>query len=335
MQLKPFWNNNKIGLAELHSHVGGGTTPPILWSLAHEQGLKLPTKDYWKFVDMVTVAKKQGNLNAYESVYRLPEIIQSSPMAIERSVYEIIGKAYRRSNVILHELRFNPMLRNKNKELDLDFIITAAVRGLERILLEYPYIKAGLILMLHRSFPLKYNEIIVEKAIYYKRKKAIIGIDIAGPRTKNNHNYKQYAKIIYKAREAGLGVTVHTGEEGSSIEEMRDVLEAINPQRIGHGILAYTDKNLMKEFVNRGIVLEICPTSNLNTNSVKNISHLKKIIRTLLKAGVKITINTDGPAINMTTIKQEMQLLYDNGIMTEKELLKANKNAFASSFINI
>lgn len=283
---------------------------------------------------MIIAVKKYDNLNNYESIYRLPEMIQSSPMAMERSVYEIIGKAYRRSNIVLNELRFNPMLRNKNKTLDLDFIITAAVRGLEKVLLEYPYIKAGLILMLHRSFPLEYNEKIVEKAIRYKRKKMIIGIDIAGPRTKTRHNYKQYAKIAYKIKEAGLGLTVHAGEEGSSTEEIWDVLEAINPDRIGHGILAYTDKKLMEEIANRNIVLEVCPTSNLNTNSVKNIAQLKKIIRTFLNEGVKITINTDGPAINNTTIKREMQILYDNGIMTEEELLEANKNAFTYSFIN-
>ncbi len=84
-------------LTELHSHVGGAVDPAIMWSIAHQAGIRLPTKDYWQFVELITVSHpdKVNNLAEYDQIFRWTELIQSSPMAIERSVYEIIGGAYR------------------------------------------------------------------------------------------------------------------------------------------------------------------------------------------------------------------------------------------------
>ncbi len=331
---RPFWEDRQVPLVELHDHVGGSLTPAILWSLAHQQGLKLPTKDYWEFVDMITIKDAYTHLNHYEKLYRLPELIQSSPLAIERAVYEIIGGSYRASNVVTHELRYNPMKRNRDGEQDLDHIITASIRGLERALLEYPYKKAGLIVMLDRSFPYEHNEICVNKAIQYSREQSIIGIDMAGPRPKQHHDYAQYKPLINKARQAGLGVTIHVGEEGHSTDELWDVVRQIQPDRIGHGILAATDPKLMEYLAKKNIVLEICPTSNLNTGSIESIDDLRNIIRNLLDHGVKFCINTDGAELNSTTIKKEMRLLYNNQIMSESELATANEIAKTASFIH-
>src|ERR1051325_2608282 len=114
------------GLAELHTHLGGSVDPAVMWSLAHEQGIALPVKDYWDFVDLVTVDPRGG-------------------------------------------------------ERDLDHIIMAAVRGLDRAALEFPRVRAGLILMMDRTFTHEQNEVIVEKAIRYAPR-GVVGVDIAGPR---------------------------------------------------------------------------------------------------------------------------------------------------------
>ena len=126
-------------LTELHSHVGGAVDAAIMWSIAHQQGIRLPGNNYWDFVDLITVNRpdKVNNLAEYDQIFRWTELIQSSPLAIERSVYEIIGGAYRKCNVTTLELRFNPMKRNREGEQDLDHILAAAIRGLDRALLEY------------------------------------------------------------------------------------------------------------------------------------------------------------------------------------------------------
>src|SRR6478735_6671501 len=162
-------------LADLHIHVGGAVAPHVLWSIAHQQGFKLPVKGYWEFVDLITArADKVSSLEEYLKImHTWTEKIQSSPMAIERSVYEVIGKEYRGSRVTQIELRFNPMKRNLNSELDLDHIIHAALRGMDKAVLEYN-VKVGLIFCLAREFDHGLNAIIVEKAIKY-RHRGVIG----------------------------------------------------------------------------------------------------------------------------------------------------------------
>src|SRR3954449_2519403 len=171
------------GLAELHTHLGGSVASDILWSLAHEQGIALPVKDFWEFDRLVTVSDSQGvqDLDALDEIYRWTELIQSSPLAVERSVHAAIGGAYRSQGITTLELRFNPMKRNRGGERDLDHIIMAAVRGLDRASLEYPQVRAGIILMMDRTFDERQNSIIVEKAIRYASR-GIVGVDIAGPR---------------------------------------------------------------------------------------------------------------------------------------------------------
>ena len=142
------------GLAELHTHLGGSVASEILWSLAHEQGIALPVKDYWGFDRLVTVSDPRGveNLDALDAIYHWTELIQSSPLAVERSVHAAIGGAYRSQRITTLEVRFNPMKRNRGGERDLDHIILAAVRGLDLASLEYPQVRAGLILMMDRTF---------------------------------------------------------------------------------------------------------------------------------------------------------------------------------------
>ena len=170
----------QLELGDLHIHVGGAVAPHILWSIAHEQGFKLPVSTYWEFRDLVTASPdKVDSQNDYlDILHRWTEKIQSSPAAIERSIYEIIGKEFRSSRVTLLELRFNPMKRNLGGERDLDHIIHAALRGMDRASMEYGS-RVGLIFCLAREFPIELNEILVKKAIRY-RARGVVGVDLAG-----------------------------------------------------------------------------------------------------------------------------------------------------------
>ncbi|MFL5726707.1 MAG: adenosine deaminase, partial [Chloroflexota bacterium] len=204
--------SRKIQLAELHCHLGGAVTPAIMWSIAHAQGIKLPSRDYWAFRDMITVSPTRArSFDGYLQLFHWTELIQSSPIAVERAVYEVVGGAYRKNNVTTMELRFNPMKRNRGGEQDLDHIIAAATRGMDRASLEYP-VKPGLIFCLDRAFPFELNEIIVEKAIAW-RDRGVVGVDIAGPESAT-FRVADYRRLYRRARQFGLGLTVHTGESG-------------------------------------------------------------------------------------------------------------------------
>ena len=326
------------GLAELHTHLGGSVASDILWSLAHEQGIALPVKDFWEFDQLVTVSDPQGvqDLDALDAIYHWTELIQSSPLAVERSVHAAIGGAYRSQGITTLELRFNPMKRNRGGERDLDHIIMAAVRGLDRASLEYPQVRAGLILMMDRTFNEQQNATIVEKAIRYAPR-GIVGIDIAGPRPKGDgpYPYSNLAPLIEEARSAGLGVTIHVGEEGGEhgISEIHEVVGSLRPDRIGHGILAAQDAELMTQIREAKITLEICPTSNLLTKALPDENAVRDTFRAFADAKVPFTIATDGPEMMRTHLRDEFELLLRIGALEEKELSEANARGHAVSFV--
>jgi adenosine deaminase len=325
-----------IELSDLHIHLGGAVAPHILWSLAHQQGFKLPVDNYWEFVEFITInPDKIHTLDDYLNYFYWTEKIQSSPEAVERSVYEIISKEFRSSNVTRLELRFNPMKRNRGGEQDLDHIIHAALRGLDRVVLDYR-VKAGLIFCLAREFPYELNRIIVEKAVVY-RSRGIIGIDLAGSENQESDlktRAGEYAGLFRYARENGLGITVHVGETPDSpANDVIEILEIARPHRIGHGIQAAFSDEALRLLREKNICLEICPTSNLQTHAVTGLEQLAVVLRTFQDAQVPFTINTDNPYLSHTNLRFEIELLLSNSVLSREELIRCFERARQFSFL--
>ncbi len=327
------------GLAELHTHLGGSVSSDILWSLAHRQGIALPVKDFWDFDRLVTVSDPRGvpDLDALDAIYHWTELIQSSPAAVEVSMQGAIGGAYRSQRITTLELRFNPMKRNRGGERDLDHIILAAIRGLDIASLEYPQVRAGLILMMDRTFTAEQNMVIVEKALKYRRR-GVVGIDLAGTE-KNASELRpvevaRYRALFARARAAGLKTTVHTGETaGTGAEGVRAVVEVLEPHRIGHGICAAKDERVMHLLRERGITLEICPSSNLATRAVASLEELGSVLRRFWEHGVRFTINTDGPYLLDTNMRSEVRMLREAGLLSDEQLDQTLRWAREATFV--
>jgi len=321
----------RIPLTELHVHLGAAVTPAIMWGIAHAQGIRLPTKDFWAFRDLITVGRRRRGFQAYLDLFRWTELIQSSPTAVERSVYEVIGGAYRKNNITEIELRFNPMKRNRGGEQDLDHIIAAAVRGMDRAVLEYPQVRAGLIFCLDRGFSIELNEIIAAKAISW-RSRGVVAVDIAGP-VVESFRFGDYRDIFAECRRAGLGITVHAGETGGP-DEVREAVEALDPSRIGHGINSAADPAVMGMLRERGIVLEVCPSSNLNTGVLRDLAEVRSLLRRLIDHDVPFAISTDGPEMLRSTLRSELNLLLRHEILSSDEVLRAIATAHRASFVD-
>lgn len=323
-----------IKRAELHTHLGAAVDPVIMWTIAHRQGIKLPAKEYHDFEDMITMASDEKNKNLDEmdkNFFHWTELIQSSPEAIEEAIHSVIGGGYRKCNIVLQELRFNPMKRNRGGERDIDHIILSAIWGMRRAMIEYPRVKAGLIISLDRTFNLEQNTILLDKAIKYKQE-GIVGIDVAGP-DRDSFSVKEYILLFEKARAAGLGITIHAGETGD-IEELQSVIGMVKPHRIGHGIAAAQSAAVMDMIIKQNITLEICPTSNLRNSMVSDIAELRKILKIFIQHGVKFTINTDGPEMYRTNICKEEEFLLNEKILTKNQIEQCRNNAFEAAFVN-
>lgn len=331
-------DTNFQNLAELHLHLGAAITPHFLWELAHEQGIRLPEKNYWNFIKLLQVKKttsekylrKLNGSQKYLSPFELSQNIQSSPLAVEKCVHYAISKNYRESGVSKIEIRFNPFFRNKNGEYDIDKIILSAIVGMQKAVIEYP-VKAGLILETDRQFDFKKHKIIFEKAVKYKNL-GIVGIDVSGPNPKEGIKIDDFVPLFKFARKSGLKTTFHTGEF-TEADEVWEVIQKLNPDRIGHGIKAYKDLELVKELTKRKIILEICPTSNVKTQVVKGWEEIKKALQTFIKYNVPFTINSDGPEFLGTNIKKEFQTLLQKQILTKDQIKKIISFSHKASFI--
>jgi adenosine deaminase len=140
--------------------------------------------------------------------------------------------------------------------------------------------------------------------------------------------------MVETARAAGLGVTIHVGEEGETGgEELGEVVEHLRPDRIGHGILAAKDPELMRLLREAGTVLEICPTSNLLTKALPDEAAIRDTFAAFKEHGVAFTIATDGPEMMRTHLRDELELLERIGALSKDELEAANRRGHEASFI--
>ena len=316
-------------LADLHMHISSSVTPEILWDLAHEQGMKLPARDYFEFARSVQI---QGNVgyDDYLKMYDILEEIQSTPDSMFRLAEQVPTHLYQHDQIDLVEIRMNPMLRSRKGKIDLDHIIVYTLQGLERASLKFPKLKTGLILSMDRRFSAEVNSKIVEKATKY-RERGVIGVDLAGPIAKD-FSFDALEGIAKRIHAEGLGLTIHTGE-ATNADEMWEVVTKLKPHRIGHGIASVHDAQLMAYLSEHQIILETCPSSNLQTQSVKDMDEMRENYRTLLSHHVPFTINTDGPILQNTTLPKEYQMLLDHKILTFEEAKTANELAHRATFI--
>ncbi|OGG11528.1 hypothetical protein A2Z00_02770 [Candidatus Gottesmanbacteria bacterium RBG_13_45_10] len=244
-------------------------------------------------------------------------------------MHQAISRTYRKGNVRTMEIRFNPMLRNKGGEQDLDKIIFASIVGMKRACLEYP-VRAGIILMMDRRFDKEKNMIIAKKAARFAPE-GVVGLDIAGPLTDTFH-VADIVPAVEVARGAGVRVTIHTGEV-TPASEVWDVVKALVPDRIGHGIRATDDPSLLEHLAKNHITLEVCPTSNIQTSAVAGWEEMGGVIAKLKEYHVPFTINSDGPELLGTTVKEEFERLMEKEIMDVEDVVACTGTARAATFI--
>ena len=176
----------------------------------------------------------------------------------------------------------------------------------------------------------------MEKAALY-RHRGVIGIDLAGSESQGSdlsERSGEYADLFRRARDLGLGVTIHVGETPDSpAEDVLRMIEIARPHRIGHGIQsAFSDKalDLLRE---KEICMEICPTSNLQTHAVENLEQLKWVFQRFTEAGVTFTINTDNPYLSHTNLRSEIELLLNQDLLPAAALMNCFEAARKFSFI--
>jgi adenosine deaminase len=313
--------------AELHRHLEGCVRVPTILRTARRHNLKLPT---FNETELRKLAKLSGPMNSLAEVLKMFELVQSvfvSYGVVEEITRQALEDAYKNENIRLLELRYSPDFMLKGKDLDWQKtlqVITSAAASFQR---KYP-VFAGIIVIASRSHGLESVLKTVDFAV--KNKALIAGFDFADDEI--NYPASLYAGAAGKLHQAGIPLTVHSGEEGE-FTQVLDAINLLNPRRIGHGVKAINDPSggtlaLIKE---RNITIETNPYSNYLTRAVERLEDhpLKKF----LEAGLSVSISADDPEILDTDLNKEYLLAVEKIGLSTADLARTNQYALAASFL--
>jgi len=249
--------------------------------------------------------------------------VMQTEAAIERIAYELVEDCFH-DGVIRLEVRFSPLL---HRPMAMELAVEAAVRGLKRGELELG-VSTGLILCAIRNLPPSDSAELARVAAAYATR-GVCGFDIAGPESGFPASAHQEAFDIAAA--AGLGITVHAGESEGAWS-VREAVEKQHAHRIGHGTHIVEDPTLIALVAARGVALEVCLQSNLETRSVSAISAHPFAV--LLRQGVRVTLNTDNRLMSDTDLTQEYERATRAFSLQRAELRLICDNGVAASFVD-
>lgn len=282
---------------DLHRHLEGSLRLQTLAEIAIAHGIDLPAYRLEALRPYVQAGEEEPDYHRFLSKFRLLRRFYQSREAVERIAREAVADAAA-DNVRYLELRFNPIALSRAQGFALQDVVEWVTQAIALAQQAYR-ITVRLILQIGRDERPQVAEEILELALAY-RAQGVVGVDLAGDEV----NYPAYrlAPLFRRARQEGLGVTIHAGEAGGAAN-VRDAVLLFHAQRIGHGIHVLENSEILRLVRDREIALEVCPTSNLQTGAVYSFSHHP--LPDMLALGLRATLNTDDPSISDTTLTDE------------------------------
>lgn len=303
----------KLPKIELHLHLDGSMSLDVAKKITNLDGDVLRNK--------MIAPDKCVNLSEYLTRFDFTTSLMQTKENLSLIASDL-SDYLNSQNVIYAEVRFAPMFHVKNG-LSYDEIITAVLDGF----LKNCCPKVNLILCLMRGASEEDNWKTISFAKKYLHK-GVCAIDLAGAEDK--YPLSPYLKFFEKAREEGIPFTIHAGENGDADEVRKAIM--VGAKRIGHGIHAIYDNSVMKELVSRDVLLEICPTSNVQTNAVDTYSNHP--IKKLYNEKVPISINTDNRIVSNVELVDEYLKLNKYFAFTLDDFKKMNIEACHHAFLS-
>ncbi|MBP6210768.1 MAG: adenosine deaminase [Anaerolineales bacterium] len=315
---------NDIPKTEIHCHLEGAIRTQTIIDIAREYNLSLPSFVASELDAHVKVYDQLQSLEAVLEAFGIFQNSITSPAVFERIAWELFEDSAKQ-NIRLFEVRFSPDWAFHGHNVDWDACLEGLLRAKARAEKEFD-MAIGIIAITSRGMGAESCVKTVDWAIRHRQH--IQAVDLADGEML--YPMQDFVKPILKAKDAGLKVTVHTGED-TPASYVRETIRAFQPDRIGHGIHSIEDMSVVDLLRERGITLEVNPWSNYLTNSVKTIEEhpLKK----LFDLGVRVTINSDDPEVLETNVNNEYRIAHEILGMSLEDIAACNRFAFESSFI--
>ena len=311
---------------ELHCHMDGAIPYRLFVKYCREDGLVPEGVSDEQWIEDHVMNSTMSLSDCMGEFALLTGILQCKERLEELS-FELLKDMYE-SGTKLVELRFSPQ-SHLNENLSMEEAVEAVLRGRKRALEVYPDLVCGFLLcMMNLGLNLgtmENNLKTVELAARYKDQ-GVVGIDLAGDETATP--IESYAPMFDHARKLGVNYTIHAGESGGPSNVMFAIMQ--KGGRIGHGIHAIEDENVVNELIRNNFVIEVSVTSNYFSRCVPSVE--EHPIRKLWDKGVMININTDDPGLMGITLQSEYDLIAKTFGFTEREFILSNLYSARSSF---
>ena len=309
-----------VPLVDLHRHLEGAMRTSTVLDIARRAGHPLPSTPRQRFV----ADAQLGGLLPYLDRVDAPAELVRTPEGWTRVAREVVLDAFD-DGLRAVELRFSPWFVQSRTGLAPEAVIDAVVEGVAQAheLVELP---VGLIgIMLRDLGP---DGALPQMATILSRRDAFVAVDIAG----NEAGFPagDFAAAYARAAEAGLRLTAHAGEAAGP-ESVWAAVRELGVERVGHGVRSAEDPRLMDHLAEHGIALEVALTSNVQTGAAASFA--EHPVRTLLRHGVRVTLNTDNPRASNVTLSHEYGVAAAQAGLTSAEVETIARNAAEASFV--
>lgn len=319
-------NISALPKIELHCHLDGSLRPETIIDIAQKEGIKLPAFEKEELQKDLIAPLECESLDEYLEKFAIPNLVMQSKENLRRITFELFEDAAK-ENVKYMEVRFAPLLHTK-QGLDVEEIVQSVLDGMKDAEARFD-IKGNVILSCMRTMSPESAFEVVEKGKRFLGK-GVVAIDLCA--SEEAGFCGKFVEPIALAREYGYRVTIHAGETGIG-ENVLEAVKLLGAERIGHGVFirdceeAY---NIVKE---NQVVLEMCPTSNVQTKAVNQFSDHP--IYDFHKDGIKVTVNTDNRTVSDTSMANECSIVFEEFDASQEDYKQIYINSVEASFADV
>lgn len=308
---------------ELHCHLDGSLRPETVLDIAKKEKVELPTYDVVQLKEELMAPINCSSLVEYLNKFNIPIKIMQSKESLRRVAFELMEDAAK-DGVKYIEIRYAPVLHTE-RGLTLQEVIESVLQGIEEGENKFD-IKGNLILSCLRHRGPKSAEMVVEAGKKYIGN-GVVAIDLCG--AENEGFASNFIEVIKLAKDYGYRVTIHAGETGFG-SNVVDAIELLGAERIGHGVAIKDMREAYELVKEKGIILEMCPTSNLQTKAVSD--YIEHPIYKFYKDGIKVSFNTDNRTVSNTTVTDECSYIGKVNDMATEDYKKIYLDSVEASF---
>lgn len=306
---------------ELHCHLDGSLNAEFVHEMLSKRGEVIARGE---LEQRLRVRNDCTSLTEYLEKFDLPLLCLQSKEGLERAAYELV-RDVAADGVRYIEVRFAPQL-STNQGLTCEEVIASVVNGLKKGEQEWGvYASAIVCAMRHHSMEQNMEMLMAAKPFVGH---GVCALDLAGD--ESAFPTSLFRELFVKARQCNIPFTIHSGECGS-VENVREAIE-LGATRLGHGIALQKSPELRRLCKEKGIGIEMCPTSNLQTKAVESLAEYP--LKQFLEEGLLVSVHTDNRTVSGTTMAQEQEVSREKLGLTDDEVLQCTKNAITTAFVN-